>query len=84
MKLKVYSVYDSKVECYFPPVYYRARGEAYRAFEDDCRNEKTNLYKHPEDYTFFELGEFDDSNALFTLHEAKIPICTALEAKAAS
>jgi len=61
MILKVYSVYDSKAECFGTPFFMGTRGMAIRAFSDLAGDFKSNVSRHPEDYSLFEIGEFDDS-----------------------
>lgn len=61
MKVKVFSIYDSKMEAFNQPFFMNASGAAIRAFSDMVNGDKeTNVYKHPEDYTLFELGVYDD------------------------
>lgn len=84
MKLKIYAVYDSKIEAFNQPFYSRTRGEALRSWTDavnrDTDPSGTNNFKlHSGDYSLFELGEFDDSSAKFHLHTAPISLGTALE-----
>lgn len=79
MKLKIYSVYDAKLEAYMQPFFMQTRGQALRAFTDTCNDTNTQFSKHPEDFTLFELGEYDDESGLFTNLEAKISLGTALE-----
>jgi len=62
MKLKMYSVYDTKAEAYGTPFFMGSRGMAIRAFSDLVNDPKSFVFKHPSDYILFECGEFDDSN----------------------
>lgn len=62
MKLKVYSVFDSKVEAFMTPFFMRADGEAVRACIQASRDASHNFSKHSADYTLFRVGEFDDGN----------------------
>lgn len=61
MKLKVFSVYDSKAEAFMQPFFVSTVGMAARMFEEACLDEKHNFHRHAGDYTLFEIGEFDDS-----------------------
>lgn len=81
MVSKVYTVYDSKVEAYLPPFMAQTKGHAVRMFSDEVNNEQSALHRHPEDYTLFEIGEFDDAKGVYSMHEAKQPLGTALEFK---
>jgi len=57
---KIYSVFDSKAESYTPPFVDNAEGRALRTFADCCNDQGHQFGKHPEDYTLFCLGEFND------------------------
>lgn len=78
---KVFTVYDSKAEIYLKPFHMNSRGEAVRAFGDASLDEKTQIAKHPEDFTLFEIGEFDDSNGEYRMLNAKVSLGNALELK---
>lgn len=71
MGLKIFSVYDSKVEAYLPPHTLRSTGEALRVFAELSNNPEVEFCKHPGDYTLFELGEWDETTGLIALYEAK-------------
>jgi len=57
---KMYSVFDSKAETHTPPFYDHAEGRAIRTFSDCCNDPGHQFGKHPEDYTLFLIGTFDD------------------------
>jgi len=65
MKLKVYTIYDSKIQTYMRPFFLQANGAARRAFEDLVNDKSTEISRHPEDYTLFELATFDDQTGVF-------------------
>lgn len=65
MILQMFTVFDSKAEAYLPPFTTAARGQAVRSFSDTCNDPEHVFNKHPEDYTLFALGEFDDTTAEF-------------------
>lgn len=79
MILRVYSVFDSKVGAYLPPIYFRSKGEAIRSFSSAVAKEDHEFCRYAEDYTLFELGEWDDSDAKFKLHLTPIPVGKAIE-----
>lgn len=70
MKHKVYTVYDSKAECYMLPIYKRADGEAVRAFEVSVADPNHQFGMNPADYTLFGIGEYDDDKARFLQYDA--------------
>lgn len=65
MKLLMFCVFDKAVNAYLPPLFFRARGEALRSFTEAVNNRDQNFNKHPNDYLFMYLGEFDDSAGTF-------------------
>ncbi|AXH77096.1 MAG: nonstructural protein [Microviridae sp.] len=79
MLLKVFAIYDSKVEAYMSPIFVPSRGQALRSFIDAAQDTTNNLGKHPADFTLFEIGVFDDSNATFDCHISPISLGNALE-----
>lgn len=81
MKLKMYSVYDCKVEAYLQPFFMRSKGEALRAWGQTVNDEQTQFCRHPADFTLFEIGEFEENSCKFKIYESKIALGTALEFK---
>ena len=67
MKLKIYSVYDSKAQAYLQPFYMPSRGAALRAWGDAVNDNNGQFKKHAGDYSLFELGEFNDENGTFEI-----------------
>lgn len=61
MKLKIFSVYDSKAQAFLPPFFLPNEEMAKRTFAD-CVNSPSHQFGiNPADYTLFALGEFDDN-----------------------
>lgn len=79
MKMKFFTVYDSQSEAYLPPFTMQTKGAAIRAFSDSVNDTSTQFYKHPQDYTLFEIGEYDDQTATLRPYEAKISLGLAKE-----
>lgn len=65
MKLHVYSVYDKAVRGFLPPMFFRAEGEALRAFNTAVNSADHQFNRFSTDYVLFRLGEFDDASGLF-------------------
>lgn len=76
---KIFTVFDCKAEAYLPPFLLHAKGQAIRAFTDMANDPNHVFNKHPEDYTLFELGEFDDGSAIITIHPSPQSMGVALE-----
>jgi len=81
MEHKIYSIYDTAVGAYLQPFCAQAKGHAVRLFSDSVNDESSMFFKHPDDYTLFELGSWDDDNAKYTLHDTPISIGLAIEFK---
>lgn len=66
MKYQLYSVYDAAVGAYGRPMFLNARGQAIRGFTDEVNRaaDDNSMYRHPEDYALFYLGEFEDSSGV--------------------
>lgn len=76
---QVCAVYDKKVGCYSPPQFFRAKGEAIRAFMDAVAAEGSPFGKHAQDYHFSLLGDYDDNSGTFVSEEGPVALITALE-----
>lgn len=63
MKLNCYAVYDVKACVYNTPFFMLNHGVALRAFSDWSNDSQTVIARHPEDYSLWFLGEFDDATA---------------------
>lgn len=77
MLSKVFAVYDSAVKVYDRPFICQTEAEAIRGFMDACSDPKTMLHRHPEDYTLFLLGEYDDSLGVIRNLQAPEPLGSA-------
>lgn len=78
MKTKIFTVYDVKAQANMTPFFMQSTGQAVRAFEDTVNDPKSAFNKHPEDYTLFEIGTFDDQTGTLENHKASISLGTAL------
>lgn len=72
MKMKMFSVYDSKVEAFLQPFFMRTAAAALSAFTDLVNDSSTMFAKHPGDYTLFMLGDWEDETALFSPQTAPV------------
>ena len=76
---KIFSVYDSKTEAYLPPFYTHSVGQAERSFKDACNDTNHEFHKHAEDFTLFQLGEFDDATGHFSMLKAPFSLGLAVQ-----
>lgn len=63
MLIKIFSVFDSKAAFFGQPFCDQNEGSAIRNFSDavnDGSNPNNLWHKHPEDFSLFNIGEFDN------------------------
>jgi len=66
MKVGIYSIYDAKAQAYGQPFFSPRNGTAIRAFTDEVNraDERNPFYKHPDDYSLFHMGDWDDAGEI--------------------
>ena len=64
MQFQIFAIHDSKAQAYFAPFFLPTAAMAVRVFSDMANDVNNNVGKHPEDFTLFHLGEWDDSTAV--------------------
>lgn len=79
MLFTVFSIFDSAIKTWLPPMYARNKGEMLRNFADAVQDANSKLAKHPGDYSLFELGTFDDDKCIFDMLKAPVRLCLALD-----
>lgn len=82
--MKLYSIYDCKSETYTAPTLNPARGQAIRSFSDAINGKGVDsasnvLSSHPEDFTLFELGEYDINTGEITVYDTKKAIANGVD-----
>jgi len=72
MKMLVCTIRDRAAECYGRPFFLPATGVAIRSFQDEVNRDAQDnqMFAHPDDFDLYELGQFDDFDGTFALHEA--------------
>lgn len=58
-ELSVFAVLDSKANAFMTPVHFMYKGQATRWFDDVLKERDLPFSKHPEDYSLYHLGYFD-------------------------
>ncbi len=79
MKQFVFAVYDSKSEMFNQPMFFKAKGEALRAFTDEANRPDSAIFKHPGDYTLFLIGDYNIDTGLLTPMPSPISLGLGLE-----
>ncbi len=64
MNQAICTIYDSKAEAYHTPLFFQSKGQAVRSFSDAVNEptQKSEIARHPEDFTLFIIGTFDERN----------------------
>lgn len=73
MKWCVCAVWDVKVQAFMRPFFAPKIGGAVRAFTDEVNRAGSEMAAHPEDYSLFELGEWNDEDGMYQEVSNKIP-----------
>lgn len=79
MKLLAFTVYDTKVEAYLPPLFMRSKGEALRSLAAAVKDPGHQFSKNPEDYIFFHIGEFDDEKGVLVPLDIPAVLASAID-----
>jgi len=66
MLMVVVSIRDAKSKLFSQPMFFTTAAVAVRAFGDACKGE-SDYARHPEDYSLWLLGSFEDTTGRFEL-----------------
>ena len=75
----MYSIYDQCAEVHNTPVPALNVGPVLREFTDLANNPNDPIGKHPEHYSLWELGEFDNSAGKLIPHDNKVHCANAID-----
>lgn len=70
MKLKMFTIRDSKAEIFNTPFYAHTHGEAERQFQRLAKDQTSMLSQFPEDYDLYHVGEYDDQTGKIETHDS--------------
>jgi len=65
MRVKAYTIYDTKSLTYSNPFYAPTHGAAIRIVTDATQDNNSQLARHPADFILYCVGEFDDNSGIF-------------------
>lgn len=77
LKLRLYSIYDSKAEQFSPPQVYHNDMLALRGFESIVNDDKMLIKKYPEDFSLYYVGNLGDSDGCYCIDspdKTRVPI----------
>lgn len=57
--MEMFAIRDNQTESFDQPFFSPAIGSAKRAFMDAVSKKDSSFYNHPDDYTLFHLGTFN-------------------------
>lgn len=60
MKMSMFGIYDEKSLSYGTPFFQPQVGQGMRTFSDLAKDAQSSISKHPEDYSLYHLGDYDD------------------------
>ncbi len=75
---KMCSIYDGKAEAFSQPFFAQSTGAAVRSFAEIANDSEHPIGKHPEDYTLFELGDWDERRGSVVLRTAPVALGQAI------
>jgi len=81
MKQEILSAYDSKAAVFCTPFFAPLVAIALRAFAGAVNKPGSTIYDHPEDFTLYHMGEFEDSTGEFTMKKQPVPLAVAASLK---
>lgn len=72
MLLSICAVRDAKSDQYGNPFFMQSIGTAIRSFDDEVNRAEENnaMYRHPEDFSLWHLGEYETKDATFKIMTA--------------
>lgn len=79
----ILAAFDKKARAYATPFFNAHADVGIRAFRGAVNDPTHPISKHPEDYSLWLLGTFDDSTGLITPHSAPVHIAEAINLKEA-
>jgi len=81
VKTSVFAIWDDKAKAYMQPFFLPTVGMATRTVGDCVNDPKHNFGMHPEDYTLFRIGTFEDDTGSLTVLEPRETICSCVQLK---
>lgn len=81
MKLNAYTIFDVASGTYMRPFFTGADGEAKRGFKDIASDAEHAVGQHPEDYTLYRVGSWNDVTGKLEGEELE-KLMTGLECQA--
>ena len=71
MKMHILSVYDKATAAYLQPIFTNSKGSVLRQLTDLVKDSSHPFGQHPEDYTLYDLGFWDDNAGIMLTSDPK-------------
>ena len=71
MKMHIIAVYDKATKAYLQPIFTNSKGSVLRQLADLVQDKQHPFGQHPEDYTLYDLGFWDDTAGIMLTSEPK-------------
>lgn len=81
MLLYVMAAFDKKAAAFMQPFYASRPEVGLRSFQEAANIEDHQVCKHPEDFSLFQLGTWDDNTGLFQLYPTPKHVAEAINLK---
>lgn len=75
----IYAIYDSKAEAFMTPIFVDKDGQALRDFQDAVMNKDSVFNRHPEDYTLFKIGTYDQNKGKISSLDTPVSMGVGIE-----
>lgn len=72
MKVGIFAIYDSQVCAYLNPFVTSHPSLAKRSFQAVANDPSSQICHHPQDFTLFEVGEWDDETGVVKAYDRHI------------
>lgn len=70
--MKIFSILDVKAKAYLQPVFFANRDVAIRSCQSMLKSKDNQFVEYPEDYSLYELGEFDSMTGVIIAHSVPL------------
>lgn len=77
----MFAPFDSKLKVWMNPMFFMHSGQAERTWQEIANDPQSLVCKHPEDFTLFQVGEFNDETGEISSIHPPVQLMAAVAAK---
>jgi len=81
MKKQILSVYDNVSQVFSHPFFAINVGTGIRDFHLACKDLNSTIGKCPDDFNLFHIGEFEDTDASFSIFPSPVRVALGIHHK---